>query len=183
MTDADIIIAGAGSAGCVLAARLSEDPSLKVILIEAAPRLLGAFPPLLSRYAETVLTRLGVTVRTGQAVSHCEAGGVTLGEEAIASRTVIWAAGVRASPAAEWLQAERDRAGRAFATPELNLPGRPEVFLIGDTANVAGPGGGPLPGLAPVAKQQGAYVGRRLARLALDRAPGGGARRDRERQR
>ena len=143
----------------------------KVILVEAGPRLLPSFPASLSAYAGKALARLGVTVRTGQAVTQCDAAGVDLGPEhsgeRIAARTLIWAAGVVASPAADWLDVAKDRAGRAIVAPDLSLPGLPEVFVIGDTAHVEADGAS-LPGVATVAKQQGVYV----ARLILARIRG-----------
>jgi len=130
----------------------------RIVLIEAAPRLLGAFPEDLSEHARRALEKLGVEVRLGKAVNAIDAEGVTLDGERIESRCVIWAAGVQASPAARWLNANADRAGRVLVEPDLRVPGRKDVFVIGDCANLAGADGKPLPGVAPVAKQQGAYV-------------------------
>ena len=99
--------------------------------------------------------------------------GVTIGSERLEAATIIWGAGVAASSAAKWLGADKDRAGRVTVGPDLTVPGHPEIFVIGDTAQAMGAGGKPLPGLAPVAKQQGAYVARVLrARLAGKAAPG-----------
>jgi NADH:ubiquinone reductase (H+-translocating) len=134
----------------------------RVILVEAADRVLSSFDTTLSAAAQRSLEGLGVEVRTGAAVTDCSCEGVLAGNEWIASRTLIWAAGVMASPAGRWLGAETDRVGRVKVNPDLSVPGRPNVFVIGDTANVTGPGGAPLPGVAPVAKQQGQYVGRLL---------------------
>jgi NADH:ubiquinone reductase (H+-translocating) len=120
----------------------------------------------LSSRAAQALTRLGVEVRLGAAVTQCDSEGAMLGSERIESRTLIWAAGVAASPAADWLGAERDRGGRVVVASDLTLPDDPAIFVIGDCARVEGPAG-PLPGVAPVAKQQGAYVARVIAaRLA-----------------
>jgi len=112
----------------------------------------------LSERAQTVLVALGVEVLTRTAVTECNAQGVSVGGRFIPAATVLWAAGVMASPAADWLGSAHDRAGRVLVQPDLTLPSHPEIFVIGDTASLAGPDGKPLPGLAPVAKQQGAYV-------------------------
>jgi NADH dehydrogenase len=112
-------------------------------------------------------------VRLGTPVTQCDAGGVTIGDQRLEDATILWAAGVEASSAANWLAADKNRGGRVRVGPDLTLPGHPEIFVIDDTAQVAGADGEPLPGLAPVAKQQGAYVTRVLqARLAGKRAPG-----------
>jgi NADH dehydrogenase len=166
------VLVGGGPTGVELAGALAElsratlardfrriDPtSARIVLVEAGPRLLPGFPPRLSAVAARALTRLGVEVRLGSAVTDCDGGGVKLGDERIESRTVVWAAGVAASPAAEWLGVEPGRGGRVVVSPDLSLPGHPEVFIIGDTALVVGADGNPLPGVAPVAKQQGRYV-------------------------
>jgi len=102
-------------------------------------------------------------------VTDCDCSGVSLGRERLETRTIVWAAGVKASPAAEWLGADHDRAGRAKVAADLSLPGHPNIFVIGDAAALAGPDGKPLPGVAPVAKQQGRYV----AQLLMARAGGG----------
>lgn len=146
----------------------------RVVLIEAGERLLPAFPPPLSVKAMRALRDLGVDVRTGRAVTGLGYGHVRCGDEWISARTIVWAAGVEASPAGQWLRAEQDSAGRAVVTAELSIPGHDEIFVIGDTAYVIGPGGRPLPAVAPVAKQQGAYVADRI----LGRATGPFAYRD-----
>ncbi|PQA74837.1 FAD-dependent oxidoreductase [Brucella oryzae] len=130
----------------------------RVMLLEAGPRILAAFPEDLSDYALKALEKLGVEVRLGIPVKDITAEGVTVGEEFIPCRTAIWAAGVAASPAATWLNAESDRAGRVKVLSNLNIPGHDDIFVIGDTAWVEGPDGKPVPGIAPAAKQQGAYV-------------------------
>ena len=132
----------------------------KIVLVEAGPRILPVFTPELSGYATSALEKLGVEVRTGQAVTDCNALGVTIGETFMPSRTVIWAAGVQASPAAQWLGAPADRAGRTQVLKDLTMPGDPNIFVVGDTASVARDDGSPVPGVAPAAKQQGAYVAR-----------------------
>jgi NADH dehydrogenase len=123
---------------------------------------LGAFPEDLSAHARCALERLGVEVRTGQAVSACDAEGVTVGAERLESRCVIWAAGVQSSPAAIWLHAPADRAGRAMVGPDLRVAGHDDVFVIGDCASAQGANGKPLAGVAPVAKQQGAYAAKAI---------------------
>jgi len=143
----------------------------RIILVEAAPKLLGAFPDDLSANARCELERLGVEVRTGASVTACDAEGVTLGAERIESRCVIWAAGVQSSPAAKWLAAASDRAGRAIVDGNLRVEGRNDVFVIGDCASVNGADGKPLPGVAPVAKQQGEYVAKSIRALIKGRSP------------
>jgi NADH dehydrogenase len=174
-------IIGAGPTGVELAGAIAElakvalakdfqtiDPrDARIILIEAGDRVLPAFPPSLSRKAHDSLVALGVEVRTGAAVTECTEKDVSVGDERIAAGTILWAAGVMASPAARWLHAAHDRAGRVTVHPDLTLPEHPEIFVIGDTACVSGPDGKPLPGLAPVAKQQGQYVAQAIrARLS-----------------
>ena len=180
------VIIGGGPTGVELAGAVAElakaalardfrriDPTTaRIVLVEAGQRLLPGFPPKLSAVAARSLERLGVELRLGRPVTQCDGEGATLGDERIESRTLIWAAGVAASSAADWLHAERDRAGRVLVGPDLALPDHPEIFVVGDTAHVAGPTG-PLPGLAPVAKQQGAYVARVIAaRIAGMPGPG-----------
>lgn len=145
----------------------------RVILVEAGPRILAAFSEDLSDYAKRELERLGVEVRTGTPVTACTAEGVTIGETFVASRTLVWAAGVQASPAARWLGIAEDRAGRAIVSADLQAPGHDDIFVIGDTAAVTYDGGKPVPGIAPAAKQQGAYVAKVIrARLAGGKPPG-----------
>jgi len=189
-----VVIVGGGPTGVELAGAVAElarralardfreiDPrKTRVLLIEAGSRLLANFPEELSRYTATALQRLGVEVRFGQAVTHCDAAGVRVGDEFIEAGTVVWAAGVRASPAARWLGAEADRAGRVSVGPDLGAPGHDAIFVIGDTALAQNPDGALLPGIAPVAKQQGAYVARAIAeRIAGRAAPPAFAYRDR----
>jgi NADH:quinone reductase (non-electrogenic) len=166
------VVIGGGPTGVEMAGAIAElakmavardfrriDPrQARILLIEAGPRILPAFPPKLTDKARRALERLGVEVKTGAAVTLCDAEGIRLGEERIASRCVMWAAGVAASPAAKWLDGEPDRAGRVKVEPDLTLPGHPEIFVIGDTALALDAAGMPLPGVAPVAKQQGQYV-------------------------
>ncbi|TIN21486.1 MAG: NAD(P)/FAD-dependent oxidoreductase [Mesorhizobium sp.] len=144
----------------------------RVVLIEAGDRILANFAPKLSDYASKALERLGVTVELGRAVTRCDAEGVVFGDKHLAAKTILWAAGVAASPAAEWLGAAADRAGRVLVEPDLTVPGNPEIFVIGDAAHVLRPDGRPVPGVAPAAKQQGRHVAATLkARLAGDTSP------------
>ena len=166
------VIVGAGPTGVELAGTIAElaratlpadfrnidTGKARIVLIEAGPRVLPAFRPDLSAYAQRSLERLGVEVELGQAVTECTAEGVVYGGKTLAAATVIWAAGVQASPAAQWLDAPADRAGRLKVEPDLTVPGHPEIFAIGDSAIVARPDGRPVPGIAPAAKQEGAYV-------------------------
>lgn len=130
----------------------------RVVLIEAGASILSSFPPSLSARAQHSLTELGVEVRTGTPVSDINSSEVRLGDERIAAHTIVWAAGVQASAAAQWLGAEQDPHGRIFVESDLRVPHHDHVFAIGDTANAASPDGRVLPGVAPVAKQQGEYV-------------------------
>ncbi len=180
-----IVIVGGGPTGVELAGAVAEltrralardfrsiDPrGTRVILVEAGPRLLANFPETLSRYTKTALERLGVEVRLGQAVTHCDADGVRIGDELLRAGTVVWAAGVAASPPARWLGVAADRAGRVPVTPDLRAPGFEDVWVIGDAALAKNPDGAPQPGIAPVAKQQGRYVARAIAARIEGRAP------------
>jgi NADH:ubiquinone reductase (H+-translocating) len=176
-----VVIVGGGPTGVELAGAVAElarralardfraiDPArTRVLLVEAGPRLLANFPDSLSRYTARSLERLGVELRRGQAVTHCGAKGVRIGDEFIPAGTILWAAGVSASNAARWLGVEADRAGRVLVSPDLRAPGLDDVYVIGDTASARNPDGTPQPGIAPVAKQQGDHVGRAIAaRLA-----------------
>ena len=166
------VIIGAGPTGVELAgtiAELAQDTlppdfrnidtrKTRVVLIEAGPRVLAGFADDLSAYAQRSLESMGVEVLLGQPVTECDRDGVVYGGNRLAAKTIIWAAGVRASPAAEWLDAPADRAGRLQVLPDLTVPGHPDIFAIGDTVVIAGPDGNPVPGIAPAAKQQGRYV-------------------------
>lgn len=176
------VIVGGGPTGVELAGAIAElarkaivsdfrridSSAARVVLAEAGPRMLPAFPESLSASAKKQLESLGVEVRLGQAVTQCDENGVVPADgRAIASACVLWAAGVQASRAAKWLKAEADRAGRVIVCEDLSLPARPEVFVIGDTAFVVGEDGKPVPGIAPAAKQMGKYVARLIkGRLA-----------------
>jgi NADH dehydrogenase len=169
-----LAIVGGGPTGVELAGAIAElasralakdfhniDPrSARIVLIEAGPRILPAFPVGLSDDAKRRLEKLGVDVRVGTPVTAVDNKGVTIGKERLEARTVIWAAGVAASPAARWLGLPGDRAGRIEVESDLTVPGHPQIFAIGDTALARDKDGKPLPGVAPVAKQQGAYVGK-----------------------
>jgi NADH dehydrogenase len=130
----------------------------RVILIEAGERLLPTFPPALSGAAERSLEELGVEIKVGAPVRDVGDGYVDWHKELIFTRTIMWAAGVRASPAAEWLGADRDHNGRVFVEADLRLPGHKNIFVIGDTASAPDRIGKSLPAVAPVAKQQGRFV-------------------------
>ena len=147
--------------------RRIEPRRTRVVLVEAGTKLLAAFPDSLSNYTRRALEKLGVEVKLGSAVTRCDSEGVQFGDERIAAATTIWAAGVAASPAAKWLNAEHDRAGRVIVDPKLQVPGLENVFAVGDTALFVDKNGAALPGVAPVAKQQGHYVGQLIsARIA-----------------
>jgi NADH:ubiquinone reductase (H+-translocating) len=166
------VIVGAGPTGVELAGTIAElaqetlppdfrnidTHQTRVVLIEAGPRVLAGFADDLSAYALRSLESIGVEVMLNQAVTECSADGVVYGGQSLQAKTLIWAAGVRASPAAEWLDAPADRAGRLQVLPDLTVPGHPDIFAIGDTVVIADPEGKPVPGIAPAAKQQGIYV-------------------------
>src|SRR5689334_10081075 len=160
------VVIGGGPTGVEMAGAIAElakralaadfraiDPrDARIILVEAAPRVLTPFTEALSDTARRALEQLGVEVRLGAAVTDCSCEGVRLGGDFIPARTIIWAAGVMASPAGRWLGAETDRVGRVKVRADLSVPGHPDVFVIGDTAAVAALDGSILPGVAPVAK-------------------------------
>jgi len=131
--------------------------SARIVLIEAAPRILGPFPETLAAKARRRLERLGVEVLTGQPVEQVDAEGVIVGGRRIRSRTVIWTAGVTASPVGRWLGVATDRAGRVIVETDGRVPGHPEIFVLGDAAHWVY-AGKPLPGVAPVAMQQGHFI-------------------------
>lgn len=167
----EFVVIGGGPTGVELAGTLAEIArhtlprefrradvrSARVHLVEAGPRVLAAMPPDLSEKTRRQLQRLGVEVHTGNAVTAIDADGVTMGDQRIESRTVLWAAGVAASPLGQQLGVATDRAGRVPVAPDLSLPGHPEVFVLGDLASVQ-QDGQPVPGVAPAAKQMGAHV-------------------------
>ncbi|HSP81981.1 MAG TPA: NAD(P)/FAD-dependent oxidoreductase, partial [Myxococcaceae bacterium] len=177
------VIIGAGPTGAEMAGALAEisrrtlakdfqniDPSqARILLLEGLPRVLPVYPERLSEKARQALERLEVEVRTDTRVTHIDETGVYIGEEHIPARTIIWAAGVAASPVARSLGVELDRAGRVRVTPELTLPGREDVFVVGDLAHFVQDGKS-IPGLAPAAIQQGKHVARNI-RLHLAGRP------------
>jgi NADH dehydrogenase len=136
----------------------------RVILIEASTEVLAAFPDRLSRHALRDLERLGVDVRFGKPVTAIAPDAVTLGDEIIPANTIIWAAGVQSSPLGRSLGVELDRAGRVLVNPDLTVPGHPELFVIGDMASLPDARGRPLPGVAQVAMQQGAWAAANILR-------------------
>ncbi len=171
------IVIGGGPTGVEMAGAIAEisryalardfrriNPRLaRIVLIEAGPRLLPQFPENLSHYAQQQLARMGVEVLTGVTVTGCGPDGVDTDSKGhIAGGTLIWAAGVRASEAAAWLDAARDAAGRVKVENDLTIPGDRAIFVIGDTARVV-QDGRPVPGLAPAAKQMGRYVAKVIA--------------------
>lgn len=184
----NFVIVGGGPTGVELAGALGEiandtlrhdfrhiDPSQsQITLVEGEPRVLPGFPPDLSAKAEQQLIRLGVRTRTSARVTEIDAAGVTVQSEGradrIATRTVLWAAGVRANKLGRVLEARTgaplDKAGRVLVEPDLSVPGHPEIFVIGDLASFLHQGGKPLPGVAPVAMQEGRYVARLIRGLA-----------------
>jgi NADH dehydrogenase len=172
------VIVGGGPTGVELAGAIAEisrhvlvsdfreiDPrEARIVLVEAGSRILSAYAPESSERAAETLRARGVEVRTGSAVTAVDAAGVRIGDELIGARTVLWAAGVAASPLARSLGTPLDRAGRALVEPDLSIPGHPEVFVIGDLAIFLHQTGHPLPGLSPVAMQQGRAAARNILR-------------------
>jgi putative oxidoreductase len=179
------LIVGGGPTGVELAGAIAElarfgfnkdfrtfDPAhARIILVQAGPRLLPSFSERLSRIAQRELEKLGVEVRLESRVSHIDESGVGVDGERIEARTILWAAGVAASPAAMWLKAPSDRAGRIVVGEDLRVPGMSNVFAIGDTVASKAWNGQPVPGLAPAAKQAGAYVAKQIRALIDGRAP------------
>jgi len=185
------VIVGAGPTGVELAGAIAElahhtlardfrriDPrSARVVLVEAGPRVLPAFTEPMSAYAQRALERLHVDVRVRTPVVDCDSLGVTLGAEGRPERlpaaTVIWAAGVAASPVGTWLGAETDRQGRVSVQGDLSIPGADNIFVIGDAARIVDADGQAVPGIAPAAKQQGRHVARVIAARIANRAKPG----------
>jgi NADH dehydrogenase len=176
------VIVGGGPTGVEMAGAIAEiarqtlrfdfrniDPrAARILLIEAGPRILPAFPEDLSAYAEKSLRKMGVEVMTSTMVTDVKRDHVMLGQRKIESEAIVWAAGVKASAAAEWIGAEADRAGRIKVNPDLSVPGYPEIFAVGDTATLTRP----IPGIAPAAKQMGKYAGREItARIEGNQTP------------
>ena len=180
------VIIGAGPTGVELAGTIADfardtlPPEFRaidtrmtqVVLVEAGARVLQGYPEQLADYARDALQELGVEIALGQAVTEVSKGRVSFGDRTVRAQTIIWAAGVRASPAAEWLGVAADHVGRIVVDPDLTVPGHPNIFAIGDTVSITAPDGKPVPGIAPAAKQGGHYVaGVIRARLAGLTAP------------
>jgi len=180
------VLVGAGPTGVEMAGALAilvrntlksdfrriEPASARIVLVDMAPRVLGPFSESLSRAAKQRLEKLGVEVRLGHGVDLIDDEGVVIAGERIASKTVIWTAGVAPSPAGKWLNVETDRAGRVRIQKDLTVPGHPEIFVVGDTASLD-QDGKPLPGVAQVAIQQGRYAGKLIhGRIVGNAAPG-----------
>jgi NADH:quinone reductase (non-electrogenic) len=178
------VIVGGGPTGVEMAGALAEisrrslahdfrhfDPSsARIVLLEAGPSLLAAFPESLREAARHDLTRLGVKVRTGAAVTNVARGRIEVGAETIYAETIIWAAGVSASPLGATLGVPTDRAGRVLIQPDLTIPGYANVFVIGDLASLPGEDGKPLPGVAQVAIQMGRHAAKNILR-AIEQQP------------
>ena len=174
----NFVVVGGGSTGVELAGTLIElaqhtlrgefrhfdSRSASVRLVEAGPRVLAGYDPVLSDKARRQLERLGVQVHTGVPVTAIDAAGVKLGDRRLPARTVLWAAGVAASAVGAMLGAPQDKAGRVHVDEGLGVPGHAGVFVIGDLASVVRPDGSPVPGVAPAAKQMGEYVATTIAR-------------------
>jgi NADH dehydrogenase len=172
------VIIGGGPTGVELAGSIAElarstlardfrhirSGQARIVLCDAGDRVLAAFPEPLSQYAAARLRKLGVEIRLGAKVEQVDAGGIVAAGQRIEAATVFWAAGVAATPAAEWLSVKPALHGAIAVGPDLRVPGFPDVFAIGDVMSLDGADGKPLPGLATVAKQQGAYVGALIAR-------------------
>jgi NADH dehydrogenase FAD-containing subunit len=178
------ILVGAGPTGVEMAAALAifvrkslrsdfrriDPTSARIVLVDAARKVLGTFAPSLSEAAEFHLQKLGVEMHLGHAVEKIDSEGVIIAGERIASKTVIWTAGVTPSPAGKWLGAETDRAGRVRIQPDLRVPGHPEIFVVGDAASLD-QDGKPLAGVAQVAMQQGRYAGKLIRRQLAGKRP------------
>jgi NADH dehydrogenase len=166
------VLVGAGPTGVEMAGAIAElshwalakdfrqinPKSTRIVLLDSAPKILTAFPDSLGENAKKRLQGLGVEIRTGVRVECVDGEGVIVGGKRLFAKTVLWTAGVKASPVAQWLQAEADPRGRVKVTENLSLPGHPDIFVAGDAACVLGEDGKPLPGLASVAIQQGNFV-------------------------
>jgi NADH dehydrogenase len=172
------VLVGGGPTGVEMAGALAElahaslsrdfrhiNPhTAHILLVEAGLRLLSGFPEKLADFARHSLERMGVEVLLDTPIEAIDRHSVLARGKRIETANVIWCAGVEASPVAQWLGAAAGRGGRVWVADDLSLPGHPEIFVVGDAALVTGPNGDPLPGLAPVAKQQGQYVGELIAR-------------------
>jgi NADH:ubiquinone reductase (H+-translocating) len=180
------ILVGAGPTGVEMAGALAilvrstlrsdfrriDPASARILLVDMAPRVLPPFSEDLSAAAKRRLEDLGVEVRLGHGVDRIDAEGIVVAGERIASKTVIWTAGVAPSPAGKWLKVETDRAGRVRVQSDVTVPGHPEIFVVGDTASFE-EDGKPLPGVAQVAIQQGRYAGKLIHNRIVGRTPPG----------
>ena len=180
------ILVGAGPTGVEMAGALAifvrstlksdfrriDPAAARIVLVDMAPKVLGPFSESLSKAAKQRLENLGVEVRLGHSVDQIDAEGIVIAGERIASKTVIWTAGVAPSPAGKWLNVETDRAGRVRIQKDLTVPGHPEIFVVGDTASLD-QNGKPLPGVAQVAMQQGRYAGKLLRSRVVGTPPPG----------
>lgn len=180
------IMVGAGPTGVELASAIAvlvrskvksefrriDLASTRIMVVDMAPRVLPSFTEILSQAAKRRLEKLGVEVRLGQSVDQIDADGIVVAGERIASKTVIWTAGVAPSPAGKWLNAEMDHAGRVRIQKDLTVPGHPEIFVIGDTASLD-QNGKSLPGVAQVAMQQGRYAGKLIRSRISYKPPSG----------
>ncbi|HXP44693.1 MAG TPA: NAD(P)/FAD-dependent oxidoreductase [Candidatus Acidoferrales bacterium] len=180
------ILVGAGPTGVEMAGALAilvrstlrsdfrriDPASARIVLVDMAPRVLPPFSEGLSEAAKRRLEELGVEVRLGHGVDRIDAEGIVVAGERIASKTVIWTAGVAPSPAGKWLKVETDRAGRVCVQNDVTVPGHPEIFVVGDTASFE-EGGKPLPGVAQVAMQQGRYAGKLIYSRIVGSTPPG----------
>jgi NADH:ubiquinone reductase (H+-translocating) len=178
------ILVGAGPTGVEMAGALAifvrstlrsdfrriDPAAARIVLVDMAPKVLGPFSESLSKAAKQRLENLGVEVRLGHSVDQIDAEGIVIAGERIASKTVIWTAGVAPSPAGKWLNVETDRAGRVRIQKDLTVPGHPEIFVVGDTASLD-QNGKPLPGVAQVAMQQGRYAGKLIHSRVVGNPP------------
>src|SRR5579862_3045979 len=176
------VLVGAGPTGVEMAGAIAvlvrstlrsefrriDSSTARVVLVDMAPRILGTFSENLSEAATRRLVKLGVEIRLGHSVDLVDAEGVVVAGERIASKTVVWTAGVAPSPAGKWLKVETDRAGRVLVQPDLSVPEYPQVFVVGDTASIQK--GKPLPGVAQVAIQHGRYAGKLIHRRILGKS-------------
>jgi len=180
------ILVGAGPTGVEMASALAifvrntlksdfrriDPASARIVLVDMAPRVLGPFSESLSKAAKQRLEKLGIELRLGHSVDQIDAGGVVIAGERIASKTVIWTAGVAPSPAGKWLNVETDRAGRVHIQKDLTVPEHADIFVVGDTASLD-QNGKPLPGVAQVAIQQGRYAGKLIHTRVVGNPPPG----------
>jgi NADH:ubiquinone reductase (H+-translocating) len=178
------VLVGAGPTGVEMAGALAilvrtalksdfrriDPTSARIVLVDMAPKVLGPFSENLSKAAKQRLEKLGVEIRLGHGVDQIDAEGVVIAGERIASKTVIWTAGVAPSPAGKWLNVETDRAGRVRIQKDLTVPGHSEIFVVGDTASLD-QNGKPLPGVAQVAMQQGRYAGKLIHNRIVGNPP------------